>query len=413
MTASYLHGVEVLELATPSGSITTSSSSVIGLIGTAQYADPAIFPPDTPVLLTSGTGAMAKALTATAPANPAAVGTLPQAISDIFAICKTPVVVVRVDQDLTDVGAVQLANQMAEIVGEQAAGTGVYALLGAQTKLGVKPKILIAPGYTGQLPTGVQVNPVTTALEALAVKLRAIVVADGLNDTTTAMVAMGIGNQRVYPVDPWPTILNGAGQVVENPPSAMAAGVIANSDNANGYWWSPSNQPIPGVVGLSRPITFSMNDPTAESNLLNAAGVATIVNAGGFRLWGNRTGDPNAAWQFLSVRRTFDVIEDAVEASFQWALDRPFSAGLLTAIEADLNGFLRGLKAKGAIIDGRCWLDPDLNTAATLAAGQYYVDFDAEPAAPLDRLTFQAQRNQGYYTELLTQVSGSATTAKA
>jgi phage tail sheath protein FI len=189
--------------------------------------------------------------------------------------------------------------------------------------------------------------------------------------------------------------------------------VIANSDKANGYWWSPSNQPIPGVIGLSRPVSFSTSDATADSNLLNAAGVATIVNSGGYRLWGNRTGDPNTAWQFLSVRRTFDVIEDAVEASYQWALDRPFSAGLLTTIEANLNAFLRSLKAKGAIIDGKCWLDPDLNTAQSLAAGEFYVDFDAEPAAPLDRLTFQAQRNAGYYAELLSQVasaSGSSST---
>ena len=37
-------------------------------------------------------------------------------------------------------------------------------------------------------------------------------------------------------------------------------------------------------------------------------------------------------------------------------------------------------------------------------AGPLYVDFDIEPPAPLERLTFRAHRNSGYYEELINQV---------
>jgi uncharacterized protein len=36
-----------------------------------------------------------------------------------------------------------------------------------------------------------------------------------------------------------------------------------------------------------------------------------------------------------------------------------------------------------------------------LQNGALVIDFDVEPPAPLERLTFRSHRNQGYYTEVL------------
>lgn len=190
--------------------------------------------------------------------------------------------------------------------------------------------------------------------------------------------------------------------ITARPSSAWVAGAIARSDQERGFWWSPSNFEVFGIVGIGRPIEFGLSDPSSNANLLNEAGVATTVNmGGGFRLWGNRTKAADPQWQFLSVRRTADMVYDAIEASFLWAMDRPFSAQLLVDIEGSVDAYLRDLKARGAILGGRAWLDPDLNTEATFKAGQLFVNFDIEPPAPLERLTFRAQRNGGYYTDLV------------
>ncbi len=408
MTNTFLHGVEVIELTSGARTISTPASAVIGLVGTAPSADPAAFPLDTPVLITSPS--QAAALTKNLPDNPEAsdYGSLPDAIAGIYAGAKTPVVIVRVDVTLTD----PIATQLAAVVGVQADQTGCFALLAAQSLCGVKPKILIAPSWTHQDGAANTANPVCAALKTVAGRVRGIVVADGPNDTEAAAAAAStlVGNERLYLVDPWIKVSSITGAGIDTvPASADVAGVIANSDQQRGFWWSPSNQSLPRALGTGRAIEFSISDTDTESNLLNAAGIATVVNAGaGFLLWGNRTASTDSEWVFLSVRRTFDMIEDAVEMSYLWAMDRPFSAQLLTDVNNELNSYLRSLKARGAILGGTAWLDPDLNTANTMKAGQYYVDFDAEPPAPLERLTFQASRNDGYYDELVAAVSSAA-----
>lgn len=394
----FLHGVETVELSDGIRSITAVASSIIAIVGTAPFADAAKFPLDTPVLITSLE--QAAPLTQTLPANSLinAEGTLPWALAGIFAQAKTPIVVIRVEADAVP------ADQQVLVVGEAAERTGVYAMLSAQAMTGAKPKILIAPGFTHQQLSAGDANPVVVALKAVANQLRAIVVDDGPNDTDAAALAKVAleANERTYFHDPFYRVLDRTGVITARPASAWIAGAIARSDQERGFWWSPSNFEVLGIVGIGRPIEFGLSDPSSNANLLNEAGVATTVNlGGGFRLWGNRTKAADPLWQFLSVRRTADMVYDAIEASFLWAMDRPFSAQLLVDIEGSVDAYLRELKARGAILGGRSWLDPELNTEASFKAGRLYVNFDLEPPAPLERLTFQAQRNGGYYTDLI------------
>lgn len=394
----FLHGVETVELSDGIRSITATASSIILVVGTAPHADADGFPLDTPVLITSAV--QAEGLTATLPAGALidVEGTLPWAVAGIYAQAKTPVVVVRVAADADP------ADQLALVVGAAAERTGVYAALAAQAMTGATPKILCAPGFTHQQPEANAANPVIVALKAVAAQLRAIVVDDGPSDTDAAAIAkVGLeGNDRTFFHDPFYKVLDRTGVVVSRPSSPWVAGAIARSDQERGFWWSPSNYEVFGIVGIDRPIEFGLSDPSSSANLLNEAGVAVTVNlGGGFRLWGNRTKAADPLWRFLSVRRTADMVYEAIEASFLWAMDRPFSAQLLVDIEGSVEAYLRDLKARGAILGGRAWLDPELNNEASFKAGRLYVNFDIEPAAPLERLTFQAQRNGGYYTDLI------------
>lgn len=403
MTDAYLHGVELVELKTASRSITTPSTAVIGLVGTAPFADPDAFPLDRPVLVTSAT--QAAGLTKTLAANAAldAEGTLPTAIQAIYDQTRPPIVVVRVAADAS------ASAQQALVVGTAATKTGVYALLAAKSETGMKPKILIATGFTHQQTNGAA-NAVVMALRGVADRLRAVVVADGPSDTDSHAVSKATleAGERIYSVDPTVGVLARTGAIVQRPASAHVAGVIALSDQERGFWWSPSNRTLNGVVSIGRPIEFSRSDATASSNILNEAGVAVIVNDDGFRLVGNRTPPNDGEYEFLAQRRCMDMVFDAIEGSFRWAQDRPFSANLLDDIAGELEAYQRTLKARGAQLGGRVWIDPELNTEATFRAGRLYVNLDGEAPAPLDRLTFQFQRETGYYAEL---VSSAATQA--
>jgi uncharacterized protein len=406
MPETYLHGVDVIELDDGIRPIRTARSGVIGIVGTAPYADPVAFPLNTPVLLINAPR-KALGLLATRPVNQAsgvADGTLPQALSDIFSQAGAVVVLVRVA-----VGVDETAT-LANVMGSALTMTGVHAFVAAQSLVATTPKILIAPGFTHQQPAAAN-NPIVAALKGVATKLRAIVLADGLNTTDVAAAdcADDAGSDRVYLVDPWVKVFDEAGTgVIVRPPSAIVAGAIALSDDARGFWWSPSNQVLSGVIGTARPIPFGISDPNTSANWLNERKVATIIQSNGFRLWGNRTTGVDPQWAFLSVRRTADMIYEAIEAAYLWAMDRPMSANLLDDVVESVASYLRELKAKGAILGGRCWLDPELNTPATLKAGKLYVNFDIEPPAPLERLTFRASREDGYYSELIDGVTASA-----
>ena len=41
-----------------------------------------------------------------------------------------------------------------------------------------------------------------------------------------------------------------------------------------------------------------------------------------------------------------------------------------------MNAYLRQLKAQGAILGGKCWADPDLNSPTSIADGKIYFNFD-------------------------------------
>jgi len=399
MPEQYLHGVEVVEIADGLRPIQTVKSAVIGLIGTAPDADAAEFPLNTPVLVT---GARRKAALLDTTGN--GLGTLKDAIDGIFDQAGAAVVVVRVEE------GVDIDATLANVVGDSATYTGVHAFIAAEAEVKVTPRILIAPGFTSQRPLAAA-NPVVAELLGIASRLRAVIVADGPNTTDADAITYreDWGSDRVYVVDPHALVFDTiAAAPVAKPSSARVAGMIARMDNDRGFWWSPSNQIMNGIVGIARPIDFNLSDPNSIANYLNENEVATIVHKDGYRLWGNRTTTADPLWAFLPVRRTADVIYDSIERAFLWAMDRPFSAQLILDIEDSVNAYLRTLTSLGAILGGKAWMDPELNTEATLKAGKLYMNFDIEPPAPMEHLIFQARRNGTYYETLVEEVLNAA-----
>lgn len=398
MPETFLHGVEVLEIDTGPRPIRTVRSGVIGIVGTAPSADAEAFPLNTPVLI-AGSRAEAALLDTIG----TGLGTLPAALDGIFDQIGAVVVVVRVDVGADD------AATMANVVGGVNSGTGQYegahALLGAESVVGFAPRILCAPGFTHQRPVvgeTATANPVVAELVGIAERLRAVIIADGPNTTDAAAItaAGDSGSARVYLVDPWVQVLDSAGDIVDEPASARVAGMIAKSDNDRGFWWSPSNQLMNGIVGTSRPVDFKLGDANSRANLLNEANVATIIRQDGFRLWGNRTLSSDVKFAFLSVRRTADIINDSLQRAHLWAVDRNITKTYVDDVVESVNGYLRSLTAQDAILGGECWPDPDLNTPANIAQGKVYFNFDFTPPYPAEHITFRSQLVNDYITEV-------------
>lgn len=385
-SAHALVGLANTGASTGAGAVAASASR-LALSGGIDEA----FPLNTPTLVAGSRAEAAKL---------GAAGTLPSAMDSIFDQAGAVVVVVRVAEGAD--AAATLANVIGGVDSTTGQLEGCHALLGAESALGFTPRILLAPGFTHTRDSG-NANAVVAELVGIAERLRAVIIADGPNTTDAAAVAYAgdFGSPRVYVVDPWVLKVNSLGETEAFPPSPCVAGLIAKSDNERGFWWSPSNQNINGIVGTVRKIDFTLGDSSARANLLNEKNVATIIRQNGYRLWGNRTLAADQKWMFLSVRRTADIINDSLLRAHLWAVDRNITKTYLQDVADGVNAYLRDLTTLGAILGGRCWADPDLNSPANIAQGKVYWNFDFTPPYPAEHLTFRSHLVQDYLTELV------------
>jgi hypothetical protein len=408
---SFLHGVETIEYKTGPSSVETIATAVIGLVGTApiqSLADATKATVNTPVLITSD-----KAAAAYFGADTAGYS-IPAALKAILAQGAGPVIVVNVF-DPTNV-AHQTTGQPdpAKVVASDIIGTtlgdgtrtGLQALLDAKSLFGFAPKQIIAPSFTGL--TGVM-----TQMDSVATKLRAICWVDAAAGLSPAQAisaratTLNSSSKRMMLCYPNVKVLGPDGvNLVLQPLSPFAAGACAARDQAKGYWWSPSNTEMLGLVNLERPIDGSFQDANADLNLLNAAALTTVYSAygTGYRLWGNRSAaypasnDPDT---FLAVRRTADIIEESLELASLKYVDQPITKALVDQLLDDANAFLRALMGRGAIVDGKAFFDVSKNPSAQLAAGSLTIGYRFLPPAPLEKLSYEAYLDVNLYTNTI------------
>nr|WP_269808666.1 phage tail protein [Enterovibrio nigricans] len=202
----------------------------------------------------------------------------------------------------------------------------------AKQRFGFFPKINIAPGILHKPgAAGLAVSAIST--------IRGVWISDMPETISTVDEAIAYKGQftdkRLYSVWPRPKVLNEEGATVVDWYSPGMAGLIAQVDrnltsqaivSQTGFWCSPSNYVMPDVIGPSIELEYVPNDPTSEVNRLNANGIATLMNHGGWKNFGNYTTSyPTTmdALNFLSWRRTMDIIEESIEDASRQFLDFP------------------------------------------------------------------------------------------
>ncbi len=385
MPSDYHHGVKVIEKSEGTRPIRTVETGIVGVVGTAPNADNSVFPENEPVLIIGSRTKAAKLGTA---------GTLPMVMDGIFDQIAPMIVVVRVPE------VADPAAQISEVIGTVTAEgqfTGLQALLVAQSKVHVKPRILGAPGFSHN-------QPVATELGGIADKLRGFVYADTPSGTAENAVAWReqFGNKRIMPIFPgwkvWDTTANG---LVNTPASARALGLRAKLDNDIGWHKTLSNVPVNGVSGITADIDWDLQNPVTKAGYLNANEVTTLIMKDGFRFWGSRTCSGDPMFAFESAVRTGDVLADTIAEAHMWANDKPMSQTLIDDIISGVNAKFRQLKAQGYIVNASCYLDPELNGKESLQAGKLWLNYDFTPVPPLEQLGFNSIITNKYLVELL------------
>ena len=262
-------------------------------------------------------------------------------------------------------------------------------------------------GGSGAIATavfGTVANPVVAEYIGVANDMRSVILADlpGTSYADAVAYRNDFDSDRLWLIEGgiqvWDDVSSGP---IVVPAAAHLAGRQAYMDEKFGFWFSASNQALNGVIGVNRVIDWSFTSSTVEGQLLNSLGIAVTVHDDGFRVLGVRSPTSKSQWKFLPVRRTADMIYDSIEQALREAIDKPINLGLIDWIQGSVNAYIRKLAVLGAVIDGKAWLDPTMNPVQDLQDGKLVIDFDIEPPAPLERLTFRAHRNANYWSEVI------------
>ncbi|MGP9466735.1 phage tail sheath protein [Halomonas sp. TP35] len=389
MADQHHHGVRVVEINEGTRPIRTVSTAVIGVVATAPAADEDAFPLNTPVLITDLYAAIG---------NAGAGGTLRRTLSAIVSETRAICVVVRVEE-----GADEDATTANIIGGVSSTGQklGIQALTAAETKLGVKPRILGVPELDNE--------SVASELAGIAQQLRAFVYVSAYGCETKEEANMyreGFGQREVMVIWPnWQAFDVDAEETRPLSAVAKALGHRARLDNEMGWHKTLSNMPVNGVTGITKDLSWDLQDPATDAGYLNAADITTLIQKGGFRFWGSRTCSIDPLFAFESYTRTAQVLADTIAEAHMWAVDKPMHPSLVRDIIEGINAKFRELIRGGYLLGGSAWFDEELNSPEVLKSGKLYIDYDYTPVPPLENLMFQQRITDQYLVDFAARIS--------
>jgi len=385
----YLHGVRVIELNDGTRPIRSIPTAVIGMVCTADDADAAAFPFDTPVLLTNVQTAIGKA---------GITGTLASSLQAIADQTRPYTIVVRVKE-----GATEEETTSALIGTTTAEGkyTGMKALLAAKARVGMVPRILGVPGLDSL--------PVATALVSIAQQVRGFAyVTAWACKTKEDVVAYraNFGAREAMVI--WPEFRNwntATNATVTASAVARALGLRAKIDQEVGWHKTLSNVPVNGVTGISADVFWDLQNPATDANYLNSHEVTTLINEGGFRFWGSRTTSSDPLFAFENYTRTAQILADTMAEAHMWAVDKPLHASLVRDLIEGINAKFREMIGAGYLIGGKCWYPDDANDKDTLKAGKLFLDYDYTPVLPLEDLTLRQRITDRYLIDFASKIN--------
>ncbi len=397
---SYLHGIEIREGA-KNVVIATGDTSVIALIGTAPKGSV------NEIKLITSLDAARQEFGADV-----AGFTIPAALEVIFSKVGAKVIVVNVlsadkaaalleeDGKMTRNEAGELATniyraslpELVDYTADIVKGIGLVENSG--DTLGLKPNVLIAPGYS-------QLAGVSAKLVTVAEKLNGFAVIDVVAaDVQAALTARNSGTYNITSqaaVLCYPTVLRFNEH--ENTTDEIGLSVFwamckAARDAEKGYWISPSNTELSGVTGITANVTSSLTDPAADTNLLNGAGIVTVFRktGSGTRLWGNWTAAfPSAKTPdcMIAPRAVRMAIREALINAALNYIDKTPTLIAVDMVAGDVNEFLRSLAGSDAIAEGECRFDDEKNTADLIAQGKLTFVLSVKYQSSLECLTFE------------------------
>lgn len=258
-----------------------------------------------------------------------------------------------VSGEMLDPSKVTAADIVGGVDAQTGKESGLEVLRQVYPLLSLVPGLLIAPRWSRDPAVAAAMQAKTRELNG-TFKLCCIVdvdsTADGAvkyTDVKEQKEAQAVADANAYPV--WLYAKSGSGL---HSGSAMAAALTVYTDAQNDDTpnVSPSNKAI-GITAACLADGTEVLLDQAQANIVNSYGVATWLNMGGFRLWGNNTAaypgttDPKDRW--FSVRRFLNWAANTFILTYFEKVDNPANKRMIEAIVDSENVRGNGFVARG------------------------------------------------------------------
>lgn len=281
--------------------------------------------------------------------------------------------------------------------------SGLKVFRSARGQFGFSPAILIAPGFSTQATVAAEMATIADELMAETIidapaglTYQQVLEGRGVSGT----INLNVSNSRVmiaYPHVYSTSIITG--EKILQPFSPSLAGAMAAADIAEGPWQPPSNRELKGITGVENAVGFDVMKAGTESDLLNGAGVVTVVRdyGTGFFVWGVRSSafPSNAdSDSFYSVRRTKDIMHKSLGYGLRPFLGRAMTMANVDSALQTIRGFIRDLVGMGALMPGSdVKFLPSDNSTTQLAQGKITFYLEQKVPNPMETIIIKSQEN--------------------
>lgn len=281
------------------------------------------------------------------------------------------------------------ADIVGGVDGKTGKETGLELIRHIYPKLGMVPGILLAPGWSQDAVVAAALQAKTEAINGC---FECVTYLDIAADETGATVYTDVleaktkmGASSTHAAVFWPMCAVGDKVYFM---SAMAAAMTAYNDASNGDvpYDSPSNHSLRITATVLADGTEVVLDRPQANDVLNANGVTTAINEGGFNLWGNNTAaypstsDPKDRW--LATRRFFNWDGNNFILTYRQKVDRPGNKRLIQSVVDSQNITGNGYVARDYCAGYKTEFLEDENPVTELLAGHLTTHTYLAPYVP-------------------------------
>ena len=263
-------------------------------------------------------------------------------------------------------------------------------------------------------------NPICAALPAVLAQMKAHAVVQGPSTSYAAWLNWrdSIQSERLIPTPAQRVLVQEGEDQVERDFAPRLAGLLVRRDGEfDGVpLHSAANQPVYGIVGLSRRVRFNFADPNTEGGdileknggvvVRGEAGVESALGAGGFIYWGTDNLAEDPLWQFYHVSRGRDYIELSLMSVIKKYLGKfNITQQTVRAVINTTVSFLQRLEARGDILGFKVGIEKDKNSPEELRLGFLTIYFRAEEAPVLRKVTVNSRRYRDALTQMVNRLA--------